>query len=173
MQLLEKFQQIRLLVFDMDGVLTNGKLLLISPDQWIREMDIKDGFALQLAVKSDLVIAVITGSTSEPVKKRLSLLGIDRFYDKVPSKAQKIIELMNELSLQKHEILFMGDDVPDLEAFAHAGIRTCPADAAIELKQAADYISPKSGGNGCVRDVIEKVLRVQEKWVQSKDIQSI
>ena len=173
MQLLNKFQQIRLIVFDMDGVLTNGKLLLLSTDEWIREMDIKDGYALQLAVRSGLLIAVITGSSSDPVKKRLSVLGIDMFYDRVVSKGEKIIELVNELQLNKDEVLFMGDDIPDLEAFEQVGLKTCPADAVIELKQSADYISTYTGGNGCVRDVIEKTLRVQGKWVQSVPIQSI
>lgn len=173
MQLLNKFQQIRLVVLDMDGVLTNGKLLLLSSDEWIREMDIKDGYALQLAVKSGLFIAVITGSSSDPVKKRLSVLGIDRFYDRVTYKGAKIIELMNDLQLNKNEILFMGDDIPDLEAFEQVGVKTCPADAVIELKQSADYISTYTGGNGCVRDVIEKILRVQGKWVQTAHVQSI
>lgn len=173
MQLLEKFQQIRLIVLDMDGVLTNGKLLLLSPDQWIREMDIKDGYAIQLAVKSGLNLAVITGSSSEPVKKRLSILGVDRFYEKVASKGEKILALTDELQLSKHEILFMGDDIPDLDAFDHVGIKACPADAAVEIKQSADYISTNNGGHGCVRDVIEKVLRVQGKWVLYDRIQSI
>ncbi|MFN5421670.1 MAG: KdsC family phosphatase [bacterium] len=173
MQLLDKFKQIRLIVFDMDGVLTNGKLLLLSTDQWIREMDIKDGFALQLAVKSGLIIAVITGSSSEPVKSRLSMLGVDRFYDRIVSKGEKIVELMDDLQLSKHEVLFMGDDIPDLEVFQHVGIRSCPADAAIDLKNEADYISPNNGGNGCVRDVLEKVLRVQGKWIESVRVQSI
>ena len=173
MQLLDKFLQVRLLIFDMDGVLTNGKLLLMPNNEWVREMDIKDGFALQLAVKSGFVVAVMTGSSCEPVKNRLSILGVDRFYDKVSSKAEKVKELMNEFSFQKEEVLFMGDDIPDLEAFVLAGVRTCPADAVVEVRTSADYISTKTGGNGCVRDVIEKVLRVQGKWVHTTDIQSI
>ena len=173
MQLLDKFLKIRLLIFDMDGVLTNGKLLLMPDNEWVREMDIKDGFALQLAVKSGFVIAVMTGSSCEPVKNRLSILGVDRFYDKVSSKAEKIKQIMNECSFQKEEVLFMGDDIPDLEAFEVVGIRTCPADAVVEVKASADYISIQTGGNGCVRDVIEKVLRVQGKWAHISDVQSI
>ena len=173
MQLLDKFKKIRLVVFDMDGVLTNGKLLLLSNNEWVREMDIKDGFALQLAVKSGLTIAVLTGSTSDPVKNRLSVLGIDRFYDKVRSKGEKIQELAIDLQLKKHEILFMGDDIPDLDALPFVGILSCPADAVVDIKDVADYISPKKGGDGCVRDVIEKVMRIQGNWSHTQAVQSV
>ena len=173
MHLLEKLEQVQLLVFDLDGVMTNGKILVMPNGEWIREMDIKDGYALQHAVKSGLKVAVITGSSSSPVKERLSKLGVELFFENTPQKSLVINKLLNELGIDKAFALFMGDDLPDLDAFQAVGIKTCPADAATELLQQADYISPKSGGHGCVRDIIEKVLRTQGKWSAPTYIQSI
>ena len=173
MHLLEKLQQVKLLVFDLDGVLTNGKILVMPNGEWIREMDIKDGYALQHAVKSGLKVAVITGSFSKPVKERLMKLGIELFFENTPQKSLIINELISNLHIDKSSSLFMGDDIPDLDAFDAVGIKVCPADAAPELRQLADYISPKSGGNGCVRDIIEKVLMTQGKWTTTTNIQSI
>ena len=173
MHLLEKLKQVKLLVFDLDGVLTNGKILVMPNGEWIREMDIKDGYALQCAIKAGLKVAVITGSSSLPVKERLSRLGIELFFENTPQKSLVINQLVSELNLDKSTALFMGDDIPDLDAFEAVGIKTCPSDAAPELLQLADYISPKSGGHGCVRDIIEKTLRTQGKWTASSNIQSI
>lgn len=173
MHLLEKLEQVKLLVFDLDGVLTNGKILIMPDGEWIREMDIKDGYAIQHAVKSGLKVAVITGSSSKPVKERLLKLGVELFFENTPQKSLIVNELLSDLSIDKSSALFMGDDLPDLDAFKAVGVKTCPADAATELLQLADYISPKSGGDGCVRDIIEKVLRTQGKWSYSANIQSI
>ena len=161
------------MAFDLDGVLTNGKIIIQSGSEWLREMNIKDGYALQMAVKSGLHIAVITGSSSEPVKDRLKSLGIDLFYQNVSSKAMILFELMDKLKLSKDEVLFMGDDIPDLDAFNQSGVKTCPVDAVNEVKEAADYISYKKGGDGCVRDVIEKTLKLQGKWNFHSNIKSI
>ena len=173
MHLLEKLEQVKLLVFDLDGVMTNGKILVMPNGEWIREMDIKDGYALQHAVKSGLKVAVITGSSSTPVKERLSKLGIELFFENTPQKSLVINKLLNEMKIDKSSALFMGDDLPDLDAFQAVGIKSCPSDASPELLQHADYISPKSGGNGCVRDIIEKVLRTQGRWSAPTNIQSI
>jgi 3-deoxy-D-manno-octulosonate 8-phosphate phosphatase (KDO 8-P phosphatase) len=136
-------------------------------------MDIKDGYALQHAVKSGLKVAVITGSNSTPVKERLSKLGIELFYENTPQKSLIIKRLLSEFNIDRSAALFMGDDLPDLDAFGAVGIKTCPADAASEILQVADYVSPRSGGNGCVRDIIEKTLRTQGKWSAPSNIQSI
>lgn len=173
MHLLEKLSKVKLLVFDLDGVLTNGKLLVMPNGEWIREMDIKDGYALQHAVKSGLKVAVITGSFSIPVKERLSRLGIELFFENTPQKSLVINKLLSDFNLDKSSVLFMGDDLPDLDAYEAVGVKTCPADAAPELLQVADYISPQSGGNGCARDIIEKTLRTQGKWSAPTNIQSI
>ena len=173
MHLLEKLSSVKVLVFDLDGVLTNGKVWVMPNGEWIREMDIKDGYALQHAVKSGLKVAVITGSNSIPVKERLSKLGIELFYENTPQKSLIIKQLLAEFNIDKSAVLFMGDDLPDLDAYEAVGIKTCPSDAAPELLQVADYISPKSGGNGCARDIIEKTLRAQGKWSAPANIQSI
>jgi 3-deoxy-D-manno-octulosonate 8-phosphate phosphatase (KDO 8-P phosphatase) len=173
MHLLEKLSQVKLLVFDLDGVLTNGKLLVMPNGEWIRQMDIKDGYALQHAVKAGLKVAVITGSYSTPVKERLSRLGIELFFENTPQKSLIINQLISEFKFDKSSALFMGDDIPDLDAFKAVGIKCCPVNAAPELLLLADYISPKSGGDGCVRDIIEKTLRTQGKWTVPTNIQSI
>lgn len=173
MNLLERFARVKLLVFDMDGVLTNGKIIVMPDGQWVRQMDIKDGYAIQLAIRSGLEIAVITGSHDVGIEKRLLKLGVNRFYHQVMSKATVLGELIASLGLTQDEVLYMGDDVPDLEAFELAGIRVCPSDAAADLLEVADYISPFSGGSGCVRDLLEKVLRIKGLWYKREGIQSI
>lgn len=173
MSLLEKFSRVKLIAFDLDGVLTNGKLLIMPDGEWIREMDIKDGYALQHAVKAGLHIAVITGSSSQAVGQRLKKLGINHFFEHTTSKAEVLSSLIKTFALQHDEVLFMGDDIPDLDAFNVAGIKTCPADAVQEVIAKADYISPCTGGNGCARDVIEKVMKTKGLWLNNTSTQSI
>ncbi len=158
---------------DLDGVLTNGKLLIHPDGKWVREMDIKDGYAIQFAVKSGLHLAVVTGSSSTPVKERMAALGVDHFYENQKEKSVIVQDLMRKLGLSAEQTLFVGDDIPDLDAFRVVGLKACPIDAAQELKNAADYISPYQGGNGCVRDILEKILRVQGKWATQSNISSI
>jgi 3-deoxy-D-manno-octulosonate 8-phosphate phosphatase (KDO 8-P phosphatase) len=173
MSVLEKFHSIQLLAFDLDGVLTNGKVSVMPNGDWIREMDIKDGYALQHAVKSGLQIAVITGSFSAAVGERLQKLGIRNYFQNVSSKSAILNELMKSLDIKPEAVLFMGDDIPDLDAFKVVGLKTCPADAVPEIMENADYISPKTGGNGCVRDVIEKTMHTKGIWMNSTNTQSI
>ncbi len=173
LHILERFSHIKLMAFDLDGVLTNGKMLIQSNNEWVREMDIKDGLALQLAVKHGFHVAVISGSFSEPVKNRLSYLGIHQFYEKVTSKSVVLSQLMEEYALTQSQIMYMGDDLPDLDAFSVSGLKTCPADAVEEVKMKADYISVRNGGDGCVRDVIEKVMKTQHAWMKISDTSSL
>lgn len=173
MDLLDSFSKIKLLVFDMDGVLTNGKLLIQSDGEWLRELNIKDGYAIRLAQQMGFTIAVVTGSSSTPVQLRLKKLGVEHIYQEIQKKAVQVNNLMNELNLSKSEVLFMGDDIPDLEAFAAVGLSACPFDASSEILANAMYISPQKGGEGCVRDVIEKVLKSQDKWNTSSSLSSI
>jgi len=171
--ILEKFSKIKLLAFDLDGVLTNGKLLIHDENMWLREMNIKDGLAIQMALKNGIQIAVITGSFSSQVEKRLNYLGVSDFIQKSSSKSIALESLQNKHKISAEQTLFMGDDLPDLDAFAVAGLKTCPSDAVEEVKQQSDYISVFKGGEGCVRDVIEKTLKTQGKWNHSSFIQSI
>lgn len=171
--LLVRFSNIKLLAFDLDGVLTNGKLLIQQDEQWLREMDIKDGLAIQMAVQEGFHVAVVTGSFSEPIKQRLQYLGVNNFFQRVKKKSEQLRELMSAHQLQADQVLFMGDDLPDLDAFSVSGLKTCPADAVTEIKEKADYISLQKGGNGAVRDVIEKVMKTQNKWHVNNTTSSI
>jgi 3-deoxy-D-manno-octulosonate 8-phosphate phosphatase (KDO 8-P phosphatase) len=164
MNVLQKFVPVTTMVFDMDGVLTDGSVLVMPDDEWIRRMHVRDGYALHMAVKSGYRVVIITGSSSEPVARRLHKLGIKEVYEKVGNKLQLLQELMLQHTIPQEEIMYMGDDVPDLEAMKHAGVSCCPADACRDILEMADYISTSPGGEGCVRDVIEKIMRVQRKW---------
>lgn len=171
--LIDLFSKIRLVVMDMDGVLTDGKLLLLDDSNWVRKMDIKDGYAIQYAIKKGIKIAVVSGSFSEAVKLRMAKLGVGSFYENVKDKGNKIEDLAQVHGLLKEEVLFIGDDIPDLSAFQAVGLKACPADAVAEVKERADYISRYNGGDGCVRDVLEKILKVQGLWNLGSDIASI
>lgn len=171
--MLDTLLTIRMLVFDMDGVLTNGKLIMSSTGEWERVMDIKDGYALQAATKSGLIVVVLTGSFSEPISKRLNHLGINRFIQHVSNKADAVKMLLSEFSLRQSQVLYMGDDIPDLQGFHQSGFNACPIDAVSEVKHKAHYICKKTGGNGCVREIIEKVMRAQGTWSKNEKIQSI
>ena len=159
-----KLTRINTFIFDIDGVLTNGTITIMPDGEQIRSMNVKDGFALQLAVKRGYKIAVISGGKSEVVRLRLNGLGI---YDVFLGAENKIEVFNNYISSNKinaNEILYMGDDVPDYEVMKIVGVAVCPNDAAQEIKEISIYVSDKKGGEGCVRDAIEQVMRVQGKW---------
>ena len=164
MNILSRLRLIKTFVFDMDGVLTDGGLLIDSDGQWLRRMDIKDGYALQLAIKSAYKILVISGSESEPVADRLRKLGVTDIFMKVKNKENCLKDYIEKNNRKPGEILFMGDDIPDYNCMQIVDFACCPADAAVEIKQISSYISPFKGGYGCVRDVIEKVLKLNNNW---------
>ncbi|MEO6251747.1 MAG: HAD-IIIA family hydrolase [Ferruginibacter sp.] len=164
MNVLEKFKTIKTFVFDVDGVLTDGSLLILEDGQMARQMNIRDGYALQLAVKKGYRVVIISGGTSDAVKERLDRLGIKDCFLKIDNKKEKLIEYVSEHGLSWDEILFMGDDIPDYIPMQLTSLPCCPADAAPEIKQISHYISPIDGGKGCVRDVIEKVLKLNNHW---------
>lgn len=168
MTLQENFKQrmnhIRCFVFDIDGVLTDGSLLITDDGAQLRRMNIKDGYALVQAVKKNYKVWIISGSISEGVRLRLNRLGIDEIHMQVENKWRKLEALLIEHKVSVTDVLYMGDDLPDLEVMTHCGIATAPADAVHEIKAVAHYVSEKKGGEGCVRDVIEQVLKVQKNW---------
>ncbi|MBS1753042.1 MAG: 3-deoxy-D-manno-octulosonate 8-phosphate phosphatase [Ferruginibacter sp.] len=164
MNTLEKFTSIKTFVFDVDGVLTDGSLLILEDGQMARRMNIKDGYAIQLAVKKGYRVVIISGGTSEAVKERLARLGVKDCFVKIDDKKAKLIEYVNQHNLLLNEILFMGDDMPDYFPMQLTGLPCCPADAATEIKQISLYVSPLNGGSGCARDVIEKVLKLNGHW---------
>ena len=164
MNILQKFKTIKTFVLDVDGVLTDGTLLILEDGQMARQMNIKDGYAIQLAIKKGYRVVIISGGTSEAVKERLARLGVQDCFVKVDDKKTKLVEYVAEHKLAWGEILFMGDDIPDYIPMQLTGLPCCPADAATEIKQISHYISPIEGGKGCVRDVIEKVLKLNGHW---------
>ncbi|MDQ2718691.1 MAG: HAD hydrolase family protein [Bacteroidota bacterium] len=164
MHILSRLKLIKTFVFDMDGVLTDGNLLVDHENNWLRQMNIRDGYALQLAAKSGFNIIIISGSNSSQVSERLNKLGITNVFMDVQDKEKLLKELAFKKELALSEILYMGDDIPDLSCMRIVGISACPADATFEIKEIASYISPARGGCGCVRDVIEKVLKLNNKW---------
>jgi 3-deoxy-D-manno-octulosonate 8-phosphate phosphatase (KDO 8-P phosphatase) len=164
MNILELFQPITTFVFDVDGVLTDGTLLILNDGQMARTMNIKDGYALQLAVKKGYRVVVISGGTDNAVKDRLNKLGIEDVFLKTANKKAKLIEYVAQHKLKWEEVLFMGDDIPDYIPMQMVDLPCCPADAVAEIKQISKYISPVEGGKGCARDVIEKVLKLNGHW---------
>jgi 3-deoxy-D-manno-octulosonate 8-phosphate phosphatase (KDO 8-P phosphatase) len=164
MNILELFQPIKTFVFDVDGVLTDGMLLVLNDGQMARKMNIRDGFALQLAVKKGYRVVVISGGNSAAVQDRLQQLGVVDVFMQVEDKKTRLLEYAAKHGLIWDEILFMGDDIPDFHPMQLVGLPCCPNDAAPEIKRISKYISPSVGGNGCARDVIEKVLKLNGHW---------
>ena len=164
MNILSRLRLVKVFVFDMDGVLTDGTLVVENDGQWLRKMSIRDGYALQLAVKSGFKIVVISGSESAAVEKRLQQLGVMDVFMDVKDKAGFLKKYLSDKAISPGDILFMGDDIPDYNCMIIAGLACCPSDAAVEIKQISSYISPMRGGYGCVRDVIEKVLKLNNSW---------
>ncbi len=160
----EKLNSIKCFVFDVDGVLTDGQLLVTHEGQQLRSMNIKDGYALQLAVKEGYHVFIISGASSEGVIKRLNGLGIKDVFTGVPDKKVKLESLMESHLLETEQILYMGDDMPDLEVMKICGVPCCPIDAVQQVKNICVYTSNKKGGDGCARDVIEQVLTLHKKW---------
>ncbi len=164
MSILEKFKPITTFAFDIDGVLTDGSILVHDDGEQVRRMSIKDGYSLQLAIKMGYRVLVISGGSSEGVKSRLQQLGVSDVFLGVEDKKEKLMEYAREHGLADKEILFMGDDIPDHAAMKQAGLACAPADAVAEIRHIAGYISAYGGGQGCVRDVIEKVLKLNGRW---------
>ena len=163
----EKLNKVKTFVFDVDGVFTDGKVYLFK-DELIRALNSKDGYAVQYASKLGYKIFVITGGDSQEVKKRLEGLGVEKVVLKSKNKVKVLDDLQKEYNLTLQEILYMGDDIPDLPVFPLVGVSTCPSDACIDVLKAVDYPSRFAGGKGCVRDVIEQTLRVQDNWLKEQ-----
>ena len=172
MNVLTNFKKIKAFVLDVDGVLTDGSLLLLEDGQMARRMNIKDGYAMQLAIKKGYHILVISGGSSDAVKLRLQKLGVVEVNMNVTDKKTVLLKYMTTYSLEKEQVLYMGDDIPDLLPMQMAGMACCPADAVPEIKNIAHYISVNNGGFGCVRDVIEKVLKLNGHWDMDSSVTS-
>lgn len=160
-----RLTRIKAFIFDVDGVLTDGSVTLMPDGEQVRVMNIKDGYALQLAVKKGYKVVIISGGRSEMVRKRLNGLGITDIYLGAHTKIEQYTELMELYALSPDEVLYMGDDIPDYEVMKQVGVPTCPKDSAPEIRNICIYVSDKRGGKGAVRDVIEQVLKVQNNWM--------
>jgi 3-deoxy-D-manno-octulosonate 8-phosphate phosphatase (KDO 8-P phosphatase) len=156
--------KIKTFIFDVDGVLTDGKILINSDSELLRSFDTKDGYAMKCALVKGFKIAIITGGRNEAVRERFKELGVIDIYLGAHHKLDAYQDLMDNYDLNPEEILYIGDDIPDIPVMEKVGLGCCPADAASDVKAMADYVSHKKGGEGCVRELIEQVLRVQGKW---------
>ena len=161
-------RKIKAIVFDVDGVLSQDTIPLHPCGEPMRTANIKDGYAIQLAVKMGLRIAIMTGGDTQSVVKRYSHLGVADIYMKCAVKITTYREFTAKYSLADDEVMYMGDDIPDYEVMKQCGCPVCPADACTDIKEASIYVSNVCGGRGCARDVIEQVLRAQGKWLQTE-----
>ncbi|GGC20077.1 3-deoxy-D-manno-octulosonate 8-phosphate phosphatase [Parapedobacter defluvii] len=171
--LFDKFKQVKAFVFDVDGVLSDGNILVTEQGDQLRSFNIKDGYAMQLAIKRGYPMAVITGGRSAGVKKRMEGLGIADVFLSVSDKSAVLREWLSFRQLTYRDILYMGDDIPDLGNMKVAGFATCPADAVEEIKAISAYVSFCKGGQGAARDVIEKVMKLQGTWHEDPEVASI
>jgi len=164
MSVLEKFKSIRTFVFDVDGVMTDGSVGVFESGEQVRRMSTRDGYSLQLAVKKGYRVIVVSGALSEGVRQRLHYLGITDIFLDIHDKAEVLRQYARDHALDAKDMLYMGDDIPDLQPMQYVGLACAPADAAPEIRHIAAYISSFNGGQGCVRDVIEKVLKLNGHW---------
>jgi 3-deoxy-D-manno-octulosonate 8-phosphate phosphatase (KDO 8-P phosphatase) len=163
----EKLKEITTFVFDYDGVFSDGVVYLLENGEQIRTTHSRDGYALQLALKYGYRIVVITGAYSLGVVERFRRTGVEDVFIGASNKLDVFNTYCEKHGLRTEEILVMGDDIPDYQMLEHAGVACCPADAVWEVRNIVDYVSIYRGGQGCVRDVIEQVLRLQGKWMQA------
>ncbi|MBP7274530.1 MAG: HAD-IIIA family hydrolase [Saprospiraceae bacterium] len=160
----EKFTRVKAFVFDVDGVMTDSSLFVNEDGSLTKLMNVKDGFAIKKAIAEGYNICIITGGKSIGTAKRFHNLGVNHVFIAAEEKIPYFEDFLAETGLKKTEILYMGDDLPDYQIMKIVGVPTCPHDAVPEIIAISDYVSPFSGGKGCVRDVIEKVLKIQGKW---------
>ncbi len=160
----EYLENINTFIFDVDGVLTDGSVTVMTNGDMLRTMNIKDGYALKTAVDAGFNVCIISGGSNEGVRKRLDGLGIKDIYLGAHNKIDQLQEYLNNKGVKLENVLYMGDDIPDYPVMTMVGLPCCPQDAVQEIKGISKYISHKNGGKGAVRDVIEQVLKVHNKW---------
>lgn len=161
----ELLPQIKCFIFDVDGVLSTNIVQLMPNEEPIRTANIKDGYALQLAAKKGYRLVIITGGKSEAVRERYAKLGVQDIYMSSSIKMNDFNDVVEKYQLTMDEIMYMGDDIPDLDVMKRVGVPCCPRDAAPEVREASVYISDRAGGEGCARDIVEQVLKAQDKWL--------
>ena len=155
-------------IFDYDGVMTDGTVYMDSNGDPLRTSNVKDGYALQLVSKLGYHVAVITGAVVTNITKRLNMLGVKDVFTGVPDKVVKLEEYMKANGLKEEQIVYMGDDIPDIRVMQRVGIPACPDDASEEVRSISRFISDRPGGHGCVRDIIEQTLKAQGRWMTAE-----
>jgi 3-deoxy-D-manno-octulosonate 8-phosphate phosphatase (KDO 8-P phosphatase) len=163
----ELLNNVKAFAFDVDGVLSNNSIPLHPNGEPMRMVNIKDGYAIQYAIKKGYHVAIITGGNTNAVRLRFERLGVEDIYMASSTKTNDLDEFLLKYSLNADEVLYMGDDIPDYQVMSRVGVPTCPQDAAPEIKAISVYVSPLKGGEGCARDVMEQVMKVQGKWMDN------
>lgn len=165
---LQKLSTITTFIFDVDGVLTDGTIQTTESGELLRSFNIKDGYALQLAVKKGFNVCIISGGKGQAMEKRFAGLGIADVFLGVTDKVEVFNSYTDSKGIKPNQVLYMGDDIPDLPVMGLVGLPVCPADAVEEIKAISQFISPYNGGKAAVRNIIEKVLKVQQQWFDEK-----
>jgi 3-deoxy-D-manno-octulosonate 8-phosphate phosphatase (KDO 8-P phosphatase) len=165
----EIMNDITTFILDVDGVLTDGTIHVTQTGEMLRDMHIRDGYAMKAAVENGYTVCIISGGSNEGVRVRLRNLGITDIYLGVPNKVETFQEFIELYNINPEQVLYMGDDIPDFHVMKLVGLPTCPQNAVPEIKNISKYISHINGGKGCVRDVIEQVMKVQGKWMEHFD----
>ncbi|GMN08692.1 HAD-IIIA family hydrolase [Croceitalea sp. MTPC9] len=160
----EYLNQITTFIFDVDGVFTDGTLLITSKGEMLRKMNVKDGYALKTALQKGYNVCIISGGTNEGVRNRFKALGVTDIYLGAHHKQDQLDEYMDIYNIKAENVVYMGDDIPDIPPMKMVQLATCPQNAIAEVKSICDYVSHKNGGEGCVRDIIEQVLKVRGDW---------
>lgn len=158
-------KKIKAIVFDVDGVLSASTIQMDSNGEPVRTINIKDGYAIQLAEKMGLRIAIMTGGHNDDIRKRYAYLGVEDIYLNCAVKVDTWDEFLAKYNLHNDEVIFMGDDIPDYQTMKRSGCPCCPKDAAPEIRAISRYVSNYEGGKGCARDIVEQVLKAQGKWL--------
>lgn len=165
----ELLPKINSFIFDIDGVLSDGSIIVTENGDQLRTMNTRDGIAIMMALKKGYNIAIISGGSSQSVMHRFKYLGVNDVFLGVDNKIEVMHNYFKDKNISSENVLYMGDDVPDYHPMQECGVATCPKNAAIEIKAIADYISDKDGGDGCVRDIIEQVMRCNGDWFNPND----
>lgn len=163
----EYLKDITTFIFDVDGVFTDGTLLITTDGEMLRKMSVKDGYALKVALDKGYNVCIITGGTNEGVRKRLHGLGVTDIYMGAHHKNEPLNTYLEMHAIATKNVVYMGDDIPDIPPMKTVGLATCPQNAVPEVKAVSHYISHKNGGDGCVRDIIEQVLKVRGDWMDN------
>lgn len=164
----DKLKSITTFFFDYDGIFTDGVMYLLSSGEIARTAHVRDGYAVQLAVKKGFRVAVITGGKQEAVRNRFTMLGVTDVFLGAVDKSAILNDYATSNNIDLSTAVYMGDDIPDYKPLQLVGLPSCPKDAAPEIKSVVDYVSYKNGGQGCVRDIVEQVLKAQGKWMDDE-----